>query len=349
LRPESCNIVPLKDIGHLDPVYASPPGDDVTAAFRKHVAQTGQPETFPTISTSHPPEEGTVAVLFHPVEINPKTRHDKAMGPCPICSPTAPKWLHEGSLIWCEATKAIYCVGPDCYKGLWADGRMDRAINLFTESAKAKADGIRLYHLILRIPRLLGWVAENRTLAEQITALHTSFGKDQSRLRAVLSRSLKASDGIANDRGPLTDIPIGRVSGRPFLAGRWSLAADIDEAANILRAFPVIRGDDLTGWADALTPSARADHCRDIERARDALARADEKMRAAHDFLLPRNIEILGRWARGEGSPTSFSVSATTSRVTFRSGDAMWQGPAQLPRPTRSVEPIRGWSLQDAA
>ena len=333
----------------LHAIYPEPPDDDLVAAFRKHVAQTGQPETFPTVSTSRPPEEGTVAVLFHPVDINRKTRPDKDEAPCSICSPGAPKWLHKGSLIWCEKSQAIYAIGPDCYKGMWADGRMDRAINLFTESQKAKEDGIRLYHLILRIPRFLSWVVANRALAGQVTDLHAGFAKDLPRLRAMLSRSLKATNGMAYDRGPLADIPLGVVAGRSFLSGHWKVGAEIDAAAASLRAFPVIEGPDLLAWIDALTPSARAEKCKEIEKAREALARAEERMKIARDFLSAGNAQTLGRWGRGEGSPIEFTVTTTGSRITFCSGETAWQGPVNLATSVGTVEPVRGWSMQDVA
>lgn len=329
--------------------FPKPPGDELRIAFRKHVASTGQPETFPRVSTTQPPKEGTVVVLEHPVDINRKTRLDRGMAPCPICSPDHGKYLNGGSLIWCEATQAIYAIGPRCSAHLWEDGRMNKAINLFKESEKAKADGIRLYHLVLRIPRLLDWIVRNRALASDVTNAHTSFAKDMRRLRGAMSRSLKASNGMAQDRGPWSDIPIGMVAGRSFLSGGWALGNDLDQAAAVLRSYPVISGEDLLQWIDSLTPSVRADKCKEIDGAREALARAEQRIESAATFLSPRNIEILGRWGRCEGAPITFTVTATTSRVTFREGDAMWQGPALLAHPQGAVEPLKGSSLYDAA
>ena len=170
-----------------------------------------------------------------------------------------------------------------------------------------------------------------------------------SRLRSVLSRSLKATNGMANDRGPLADIPIGQVSGRAFLSGRWALGADLVAAGETLRSLPSLEGDELLAWIDTLTPSVRASKCKDIERAREALARVEDRIEVARDFLSARNVQVLGRWSRGEGAPTTFSITTTASRITVRAGDAAWQGPAALPAPTGTVEPIRGWSLQDVA
>lgn len=332
----------------LRSVFPEPPSDALRLAFGKHIATTGRPETFSDISTAQPPKDGTVVVLEHPVDINRKTRSDRGMAPCPICSPEHGKYLNGGSLIWCEATQAIYAIGPRCSAHLWEDGRMNKAINLFMESERAKADGIRLYHLVLRIPRLLEWIVRNRSLASDVTNAHTSFAKDMRRLRGAMSRALKASNGTALDRGPLTDIPIGTVIGRPFLSGGWALGSDLDQVATVLRAFPVIEGQDLLHWIDALTPSVRAAKCKEIERARETLARAEQRMEAASSFLSARNTEVLGRWGKGEGAPMSFSVSMTTSRITFREGDAMWQGPALLPPPRGTVEPTQGWSLNAA-
>lgn len=290
-----------------------------------------------------------MVVLEHPVDINRKTRLDRGMAPCPICSPDHGKYLNGGSLIWCETTQAIYAIGPRCSAHLWEDGRMNKAINLFMESEKAKADGIRLYHLVLRIPRLLDWIVHNRALASTATNAHTSFAKDMRQLRGVMARSLKASNGMAQDRGPWADIPIGMVSGRSFLSGNWRLGRDIDDAATRLRSYPVISGEDLLHWIDSLTPSVRAAKCKEIEAAWDALHRTEQRMEAASAFLSAQNTEVLGRWGRSAGAPIAFTVSTTTSRVTFRQGEAMWQGPALLPVPRGALEPLRGRSLSDAA
>lgn len=301
------------------------------------------------VSTTQPPKDGTVVVLEHPVDINRKTRTDRGMAPCPICSPEHGKYLNGGSLIWCEATQAIYAIGPRCSAHLWEDGRMNRAINLFKESEKAKADGIKLYHLIRRIPRLQNWITANSPLAALVEATHTSFSKDMGRLRSVLSRSLKATNGMANDRGPLADIPIGQVGGRAFLSGRWSLNGDLASSSSTLKSFPQLEEQELLVWIDTLTPSVRASKCKDIERVREILARVEDRIEAAREFLSSRNVQVLGRWSRGEGAPAVFSITTTASRITFRAGDAAWQGPAVLPPLAGTVEPIRGWSLQDAA
>lgn len=332
----------------LRSVFPEPPSDALRLAFRKHIATTGQPETFSDISTAQPPKDGTVVVLEHPVDINRKTRPDRGMAPCPICSPDHGKYLNGGSLIWCEATQAIYAIGPRCSAHLWEDGRMNKAINLFMESERAKADGIRLYHLVLRIPRLLDWIARNRSLASDVTNAHVSFAKDMRRLRGALSRALKASNGMALDRGPLADIPIGTVAGRAFLTGGWALGTDLDKAATLLRTYPVIEGEDLLHWIDAMTPSVRASRCKEIERIRSILSGVEQKMEAASSFLSARNAEILGRWGQGDGAPMHFAVSTTTSRITFREGDAIWQGPALLQPPRGTVEPTQGWSLNAA-
>lgn len=107
----------------LRPDFPSAPSDDLVARFRAHVRETGSPETFAQISTTKPPQDGAVVPLALKVTIPGKRRTMGRMAPCPICSARTPKWLENGTLIWCEATRAIYCIGPECWQGLWKDVR----------------------------------------------------------------------------------------------------------------------------------------------------------------------------------------------------------------------------------
>ena len=54
----------------LRSIYPEKPSPEVVLDFREHVSVTGQPETFPAISTEHPPSVGHVEALLHPVDIN---------------------------------------------------------------------------------------------------------------------------------------------------------------------------------------------------------------------------------------------------------------------------------------
>ncbi len=332
----------------LQNVFPEPPGDELRSAFRKHVATTGQPETFPLVSTCQPPKDGTVIVLEHPVDINRKTRLDKGMAPCPICSPDHGKYLNGGSLIWCEATQAIYAIGPRCSAHLWEDGRMARAINLFNETERARADGVKLKTHMQRIPVYLDWVDMNRALATEVALAHSSFTHQLRRVRAVLSRTLRSSGGVALDRQKAGDVALGRVTGAGFLSGTWNIGADLDQAVASFQTFPDLKGDDLRAYIEDLAPSVRAQRCKQLIQARDALKRTKERIETAREFLSPGNVEILGRWSRSDSSPIQFSISTTATRITVRHGDAMWQGPALLPSPKGRLEPIPGWTMADS-
>lgn len=323
---ESANIGLLSNLGTLRAIYPSPPGEDLIAAFRRHVAQTGQPETFPTISTCRPPQDGTVEVLFHPVDLNRKTRPDKDEAPCAICSIDAPKWLHKGSLIWCDASQAIYAVGPGCSETLWKDGRMNRALNLFMEGERAKKDGMDLFHLARRAPRLLEWIDAHRLAARRAGAAHADLAKSARHMRRALALALKP-DGFARDRGFLADKMIGHVPGSAFLAGGWSLEADLDKAAAVLRQIPTGTEQELLAWIDGLAPSVRAKRLAEVKASREALIKVANRVHTASTFLMEHTIDVLVRWSKCENPPINFTIVRTGSRVEFRHKDEVWRGP----------------------
>src|SRR5665213_3346598 len=130
----------------LRPLFKTPPSGVVIGNFQTHVNATGSPETFAWISTTRPPAEGQLSVLGEfRAQKGKRLRGDYV--PCPICSPTAPQYLH-GLLIWCELTQAIYAIGMDCGHSLDREGRLDRALVAYDrqQSRRRLADQL-LEHL----------------------------------------------------------------------------------------------------------------------------------------------------------------------------------------------------------
>lgn len=155
-------------------VYPDCPSSAVVAAFLEHVRLTGEPETFPTISTTRPPDK--LRVLHTPVHMPDKRRADGGRAPCPLCSPTSSKWLSRGALIWCADTAAIYAIGPRCSTGPWRQ-KIEIAINAFNEADQAKRDAQRLVAHLEALETKLDWIGRVHSAVAQIDALQASFDR----------------------------------------------------------------------------------------------------------------------------------------------------------------------------
>ncbi len=102
-------------------------------------------------------------MLAEKISVNTALRLGGDMVPCPMCSHGKPKWKHDGSLIWCEATKAIYCIGPRCSGVTW-EKRLNVARNILRQTEKARADAAALVAVAGRAPAVLGWIERHAEL-----------------------------------------------------------------------------------------------------------------------------------------------------------------------------------------
>lgn len=282
-------------------LFDAAPAPEMIAAFRRHVAETGSPETFLFISTARPPKEGEVVALHHPVDIRQAIRPHRDMAPCPICSPRAPKYLNGGTLIWCAETKAIYAIGPDCSKSLWSDNRLSRAINRLrrTEQELAKADALRAE--AAAASARIQWIADHQALAAEVDQLHASFARDLPELRLALARALKGAIAPA-------------IQGGAFFEGGWRI---MDNLKDVEVALAELRDDEAAAaglWVDDLSPKAVEDR---LARARKALLflnRSAMRMGDAAALLRSKNIAVWQAWDPRRWQPRDFTARLRQAR-----------------------------------
>lgn len=300
-------------------VFPTPPDGELVMAFRKHVGATGQPETFHNISTARPPKDGELIVLHHPIDIERGKRPDSDMAPCPICSPGKPKYLTGGTLIWCEATQAIYAIGPKCSVTLWEDGRLNRAVNLYlqTESAKANASG--LVAALALIPAQRTWISNHRSMAEKAERYQKNFAKQAPKLRGALSRGLRSKTAAT-----------AQIKGDNFLRGSWKLTNDLDMADLALGSAITAAGEDSEAYVLGLTPSGVSERLSKIKSPITTLKRTADRMADAAAFLSAKNCEHIGKWGASGTAPMSFKATYTASSIDLKTVNERWVGPLGL-------------------
>lgn len=310
--------------------FPVPPGPEMVADFRRHVRETGHPETWEHISTTPPPEDGEVVMLAKGIEINPKLRRTGARAPCPICLPEGEKWLHDGALIWCEATEALYCIGPDC-----SEGELRRKLlvarNVLAQTERERREMEALAQLARDAPAWLSWAQENRPLAASVEARHGQFAKALPKLRRTLARALK---GIIPPEVLSPKDPAALLRGGAFLGGGWRLQRDLEDAGRILRALPANDAGDPAAWAEALAPTLRTQRLAEARQAVHLLRRTHQRLIAAEAFLSEPSFQTLGRWSKHPEAPTDFELSWVGASATIRHREEFWRGPLTSSSPS---------------
>lgn len=300
----------------LRSIYPEKPPSEVVLSFRKHVAMTGQPETFSTISTERPPTDGQVEALFHPVDINRARRPDRDLAPCPICSPSSPKYVNGGALIWCAATQAIYAIGPDCHETLWGDGRMNRALNALRQSDVDRANAEKLINTVTLIPAHRAWIAEHRQAVRGADRLHCTFREQAPKMRSALNRWYKGNGGSV-----------------PLLTGRWNIERDLDAAdihlAALWSAYAGAVEDRIFNLAPGVI-NAQLDANKDALRA---LHNAVRFIADAAAFMSENNTMRLAALQRSERAPSGFRFLQTAAAVTLRTATETWTGSSTIAAP----------------
>jgi hypothetical protein len=307
----------------LRSVFPQSPPPELVERFLSHLRETGEPESFPQISTTRPPVDGHVEPLALNLIVPGNRRARGNLAPCPICSSRTPKWAHGGTLIWCEATQAIYAIGPDCYSTLWTDGRLDREINRLRRTQQEMANLHRLRAAIQAGPAKLAWIAQHRDAAQRVSQLHGELARAAPRFRGAVARALKGSMSAAQ-----------QIVGHGFIRGSWKLPAKLEAAEKIWleqRIYEVAAG--LPDGLDELSPRVISERLESIRDAQFALEHVHDRLAEAAAFLTPTNVQALARWGAADDAPIHFRATHTATRVQVRCEAEAWDGPLGLARP----------------
>lgn len=306
--------------------YPTPPDEELIAAFKAHVRDTSRPETFPGISTAKPPAEGELRVLHHPVNLNRAQRGD-TKAPCPICAREGGRWLEKGTLLWCEATSAIYCIGPDCYRSLYDDGRVDRQINALLRSQRIRANIDSLKMALGSAQWLVSWIDAARGPAQAISNRHQSFHESAPKLRGLLSRWNKGRPAA------------GAILGGDFLRGGWNSGRDLGEARVALRRLLEASGSDPAAWAEALAADVVEDNLARFNAARHAVDVAAERLEIARAFFSANNLGFLRELSLTPERPAPFTVTVQGGHLELVHRGEFWRTLVGVP-PTPPVPTV---------
>ncbi|MBY5788688.1 hypothetical protein [Rhizobium leguminosarum] len=119
------------------PKFESRPSAEFVDGWRKHISQTGSPETYIDISTTKPPRDGPVILLSDDIHVPTSLRLGGERVPCPLCSPKSPKF-ENGRLAYFPQESAVRCIGIDCARKFFGSDYTE-ALRLFRIEAQCAA------------------------------------------------------------------------------------------------------------------------------------------------------------------------------------------------------------------
>lgn len=322
--------------------FPTRPTDAVIDAFLQHVRDTGEPESFPSITTTKPPPDSR-PVFLRRFSIDRKRRRDGEMAPCPICSPASPKYLHEGYLTWYPDEQVIRAIGPECGDTVFGGTQYAEAKAVFD---LAERERLAVEFLQRNLPKALSMLVALQALEDaaiEAERLHEQLRKGAPRVHAKL-RQMKSAGGAisvsivrektkkddARSIGPRgfgkadsdydsTEEVFGHLPDTTALYAKFEPVVELRELLNRLTDLPQLQStDDAFLWAcDASESLERLETA--VEVLRDCAAgyvRLADRLDRFAEFFSVKLFAQLNRWGQHEEGP--FHLEAEAGNGVFR-------------------------------
>ena len=287
--------------------------------FLRHVAATGEPHHWPTLSTTTPSSDSQ-PVLLQDFRIPDKFRGGpQSRAPCPICSPFFPKY-ENGYLAWHPDDGLIRAIGHECGKDFFEGGAFVEALNVYEAEQAEKAARRYLAEACSSLPEVLVRRWFTRTELHQRLRLRDEFvatvtKKAVDRLWKDISGdgtvSIETASEITDARGQrlLARHVVGKVVGAAALKGGEDVlarlerhhSATVDSLADSLDE----RAERLGKLTSAQAVAAEAE----VRGLISAEAEATALNERLGDLLSPESLLVIGRWGAHSDCPHPFWVA----------------------------------------
>jgi hypothetical protein len=285
----------------------------------KHLADTGQPETFDDLFRDNL-EKDEPFLRLQKIIINTKIRPNRDLAPCPRCHSS--NKFKEGWLVYLHERGAVAVVGNEC-----ASGEAQEAADREWEARQQRTkDEDYLLAAIPRIPTWLSEIDEVIETADAVVDFATTFRKDgreyfkqiQSSTRQagrlkvtqVLKNGGEGPRGIRSSGSNVetVDHEVGTLNGLPMVKPSFNPAKTLREVAAELKKF-VQSGEDAAFHyvADMPVNERRLIAAHLKQQSRRALS-ASKDLIESRNFLSNSNVELLDRWGQHPYADFRFSV-----------------------------------------
>lgn len=284
------------------PIFNERPSPEFIESWRLHIAETGSPETFAGISTSKPDRSASVVLLSDEIRVPTALRLGGEKVPCPLCSPTAPKF-GMGRMAYFPDDSATRFIGNHCAKHYLGDNYTE-AERLFRIEAKC-AEYLALWPVFQsKLPLIKPIVQQLYVSGRRLSEMRMYINVQAPGFSSFLYNDLVARGSLvftSRDQGAQTY----RVEGLEFL----SLDFDPEAAADKLLACCRDLLRPLPTWT---TTDGANEASKEIIRRGNSVVRRFKELSALRDliadasqFIRPANLRLLQRWAATGASPFS--------------------------------------------
>ncbi|UTY50441.1 hypothetical protein [Sinorhizobium fredii] len=284
------------------PIFADRPSPEFIEKWRQHISETGSPESFAGISTSKPDRSANVVLLSEEIRVPTALRPGGEKVPCPLCSPTTPKF-GMGRMAYFPDDGAARFIGNHCAKHYLGDNYTE-AERLFRIEAKC-AEYLALWpSLQSKLPFIKPVVQKLYVSGQRLSQMRMYINVQAPGFSSFLYNDLVARGSMvitSRDQGAQTY----RVEGIEFL----SLDFDPEASADKLLACCRDLLKPLPAWT---TTDGGNEASKEIIRRGNSVVRRFKEMSALRDliadasqFLRPTNLRLLQRWTATGASPFS--------------------------------------------
>ncbi|MBZ9926806.1 hypothetical protein [Mesorhizobium sp. BR1-1-4] len=311
------------------PAFPTQPDDAFVASWLAHINETGYPETYPNVTTTHPPKHGKVVLLSGEVKVPVLRREGQEWVPCPICSPTGKKFK-VGRGAWFPKEKAVRFIGHKCAARHFGE--------LYAEAEERFKVDARCRHLLLSWKSLAARRGDLLTLFDEIrpTAEALAFVREQiddqapgfaDFLYTDLHKrggeiSIKNDTGLRDQKGQviLDTVVLGQAYGYVFLKRGFGPQNVLREA----KAFLATMDTPLPAWSPGETNDAATleilSRGGQAIKMMGAVRETVALISSAQLFLGNFTLALLERWGRNEQSPFgSLAFNKSGNQLLLRS------------------------------
>lgn len=295
----------------------------VLREIKDHIKATGEPHTW-RHHTHSKPVSGARIVYLGTYDLPPSHQGADRHAPCPVCSPRAPKYSHNGKIAWFPDEHVIRMIGPECFQTLNPEGHWEAVEQFDREEAARRTINYLVSNLHLAVdarkvietahPTLVAIDQAHATLLNRLTDVarvdvwrHVQRGALSVN---VMGRRMRRSRNGAEEVEEFMDIrQFAEFPGYRMFSPKTShLASRMKGCATRLGFIDF--GDELQERVRDMLPEDRAKAARILSKGLSSANAIFEEANNVRAGFSPMGVAALKGWVQHQGCPVHLFISS---------------------------------------
>lgn len=271
-----------------------------------HILETGQPETFRSVSTSRPPRDSMLVLLTAEINVPCQKRPGSALVPCPLCSGHSPKFK-KGYPAWFPDEQVVRFIGHICGRKYFSGGQFDKALAELKIEMQYRASVVFLEKNYEIVAEMQTCCHSMGGVAKSCQATHNHLWKHET-IRVIASYAQREEWALYVDekvpsRSSLgidyinTRTRIGVLRGKQALSKIFSPAIKLRKIESVLKEI----AEKLPRWRQ-LDKSELVDVVTGVRKCNSNLTVISDDLHDFREFFDSDNLRLLETWARHSSS-----------------------------------------------